>query len=81
MAEMSGMFSMLEVRNDQKPGYCKDPGWCKHPAGTVAAYEWTGALPNPARFASEGGQTMKAQKIPAKEVEMQVRKPMVNMKH
>ena len=78
--EMGGMFSMLKVRKDQKPGDYKDPGWYKHPPGTVA-YEWngglTGALANPARFASEGGQSMKAQNMPAKEVEVQVRKPMM----
>ena len=72
--EMGGMFSMVKVRKDQKPGDYKDPGWYKHPAGTVA-YEWTGALPNPTRFAAEGGQTMKAQNMPARKVEVQVRKP------
>ena len=75
---------MLKVRKDQKPGDYKDPGWYKHPAGTVA-YEWTGNTPNPARFASEGGQSMKAQNMPAKEVEVQIRKPNMNgmggMKH
>jgi hypothetical protein len=74
---MGGMFSMLKVRKDQKPGDYKDPGWYKHPPGTVA-YEWTGALPNPARFASEGGQSMKVQNMPAKEVEVQIRKPVMN---
>ena len=75
--EMGGMFSVVKVRKDQKPGDYKDPGWYKHPAGEVA-YEWTGApLPNPARFAAEGGQTMKAQNMPAKEVEVQVRKPVM----
>ena len=72
--EMGGMFSVVKVRKEQKRGDYKDPGWYKHPAGEVA-YEWTGALPNPARFAAEGGQTMKAQNMPAKEVEVQVRKP------
>ncbi|TAG35871.1 MAG: copper oxidase [Polaromonas sp.] len=74
--EMGGMFSMLKVRKDQKPGDYKDPGWYKHPPGTVA-YEWTGALPDPARFASEGGQSMKVQNMPAKQVEVQIRKPVV----
>ena len=83
--EMGGMFSMVKVRKDQKAGDYKDPGWYKHPAGTVA-YEWTGATPNPPRFAAEGGKTMKAQNMPAKEVEVQVRKPamgggMSGMKH
>jgi hypothetical protein len=74
--EMGGMFSMVKVRKEQKPGDYKDPGWYKHPPGTVA-YEWTGELPNPARFASEGGQSMKVQNMPAKEVEVQVRKPVM----
>jgi manganese oxidase len=34
--EMGGMFSVLKVRPDQKPGDYSDPGWYKHPAGTVA---------------------------------------------
>jgi manganese oxidase len=50
--EMGGMFSMLKVRKDQKPGDYKDPGWYKQPPGTQA-FEWTGALPEPARFQSE----------------------------
>jgi len=78
------MFSMLKVRKDQKPGDYTDPGWYKHPAGTVA-YEWTGALPDPERFASEGGQSMKVHNMPTKEIEVQVRKPTTNgmggMKH
>ena len=83
--EMGGMFSMLKVRKDQKPGDFSDPGWYQHPPGTVA-YEWTGALPNPTRFAAEGGQTMKARNMPAKEIEVQVRKPVMHggksgMKH
>jgi hypothetical protein len=49
------------------------------------AYEWTGALPDPARFASEVGQSMKVHNMPAKEIEVQVRKPTTNgmggMKH
>ena len=79
--EMGGMFSMLKVRKDQKSGDYKDPGWYQHPAGTVA-YEWTGALPNPARFASEGGKSMPVQNMPTQEVEVQVRKPVMGtMKH
>jgi hypothetical protein len=39
---MGGMFSVLKVRKDQKPGDYKDPGWYAHPPGTVA-YEWTGS--------------------------------------
>jgi manganese oxidase len=50
--EMGGMFTMVKVRKDQKPGDYKDPGWYKQPPGTQA-FEWTGALPEPARFQSE----------------------------
>jgi manganese oxidase len=50
--EMGGMFSMLKVRKDQKPGDYQDPGWFKQPTGTQA-FEWTGTLPEPARFKSE----------------------------
>jgi manganese oxidase len=42
--EMGGMFSVLKVRRDQKPGDYKDPGWFKHPKSTVA-YEWQGDAP------------------------------------
>ncbi len=72
--EMGGMFSIMKVRKDQKPGDYKDPGWFVHPKGTVA-FEWTGALPDPARFAAQGGQAMKAAAMPAKEIEVQVKKP------
>jgi hypothetical protein len=41
--EMGGMFTVVKVRADQKPGDYTDPGWYRHPAGTQA-YEWTGAL-------------------------------------
>jgi len=34
--EMGGMFSVLKVRKDQKPGDYSDPGWFAAPAGTVA---------------------------------------------
>jgi manganese oxidase len=72
--EMGGMFSILKVRKDQKPGDYKDPGWYKHPPGEVA-FEWKGSLPDPARFAAEGGETMKAGRMPAKDIEVQVKKP------
>jgi hypothetical protein len=72
--EMGGMFSVLKVRKDQKPGDYQNPGWFKQPAGTVA-FEYAGALAEPARFAAEGGQSMpRAQHNPAP-VEVQVRKP------
>ena len=45
---MGGMFSVLKVRRDQKPGDYSDPGWFTHPPGTVA-YEFTGSVPAPQR--------------------------------
>jgi hypothetical protein len=72
--EMGGMFSMLKVRKDQKPGDYTDPGWFQHPAGTVA-YEYTGALDTPARFKAEGGQSMPRTNTPATPTEVKVRKP------
>ncbi len=50
--EMGGMFSMLKVRKNQKPGDYSDPGWYQQPAGTQA-FEWNGVMPEPARFKSE----------------------------
>jgi len=64
--EMGGMFSMLKVRGDQKPGDYKDPGWYRQPPGTQA-FEWKGALPEAARAQPGAAAT------PAAEV--QVRKP------
>jgi FtsP/CotA-like multicopper oxidase with cupredoxin domain len=76
--EMGGMFTVLKVRKDQKRGDFSDPGWYKHPAGTVA-YEWTGALPEPTRSNSAGGQSMPAVNKP--NVEMTVRKPSGHGEH
>jgi len=72
--EMGGMFSVLKVRKGQKPGDYKDPGWFKHPPGTVA-HEYTGPLAQPARFSSEGGQSMPLTQKPKALTEVQVRKP------
>ncbi len=72
--EMGGMFSMVKVRADQKPGDYSDPGWYKHPPGTVA-FEFNGALPEPSRFAAEGPAAMPVRNMPVKDVEVQVRKP------
>ena len=72
--EMGGMFTVLKVRADQKPGDYKNTGWFKHPAGTVA-YELKGELPAPARFQSEGSGSMPAQSRTKKDVEVQIRKP------
>jgi hypothetical protein len=40
---MGGMFSVVKVRDDIRPGDYKDPGWYRHPQGSVAR-EYTGAL-------------------------------------
>ena len=71
---MGGMFSVVKVRKGQKRGDYGDPGWFKHPAGTVA-YEFTGELPDPARFKAEGTGSMPPVAKPAQEVEVKVRKP------
>ena len=78
--EMGGMFSVVKVRRDQPRGDYKDPGWYKHPAGEVA-FEWTGALAEPARFKAAGNAAMPAKNMPAKEVEVQVRKPKSHSGH
>ncbi len=57
--EMGGMFTVVKVRPDQKPGDHGDPGWYRHPPGSVA-YEWTGELPEHATQSSAGGQSMPA---------------------
>ena len=46
--EMGGMFTTVKVRRDQKPGDYSDPAPYRQPQGTQA-YEFTGALPEPAR--------------------------------
>jgi hypothetical protein len=71
---MGGMFSVLKVRKEQRPGDHSNPGWFKQPVGQVA-FEWTGALPDPARLAAEGVQSMPVQHMPAKDIELKVRKP------
>ena len=78
--EMGGMFSVLKVRRDQKPGDYKDPGWFKHPEGTVA-HEYTGPITEPSRFKAEGGQSMPRVQSPAKAIEVQVRKPTSHSGH
>jgi len=70
--EMGGMFTVLKVRADQKPGDYKDPGWFKHPAGSVA-YEWQGEVPAAAHDSSAGGRLMAP--TDKANVEMTVRKP------
>jgi hypothetical protein len=72
---MGGMFSVVKVRKDLKPGDYRDPGWYQHPPGTVA-YEWTGTLAEPARQAQGGGTSMAPAARPARDVEVLVRKPL-----
>ena len=72
--EMGGMFSVLKVRKDQKRGDYANPGWFKHPQGTVA-YEFNGTAAEPPRARDAGTAAMPAQNMPAKNIEVQVRKP------
>jgi FtsP/CotA-like multicopper oxidase with cupredoxin domain len=75
--QMGGMFSVLKVRPEQKPGDFRDPGWYQHPKGSVAS-EWTGVLPQPAQAA----QTQDAVTGPTTApVEVQVRKPVGHAGH
>ncbi len=71
---MGGMFSVIKVRRDQKPGDYADPGWFRHPPGTTA-HEFTGTLPDPARFAAEGRGSMPRVERGGRDVEVKVRKP------
>lgn len=71
---MGGMFSVVKVRKGQKGGDYSDPGRYKHPPGTVG-YEFTGELPDPARFKAEGTESMPSVAKPGQEVEVKVRKP------
>jgi FtsP/CotA-like multicopper oxidase with cupredoxin domain len=72
--EMGGMFSVVKVRRDQKPGDYADPGWYKHPPGTTA-FEWAGVLDEPARFKAEGSALMPPAAPRRRGAEVQVRKP------
>ncbi len=72
--EMGGMFSMVKVRKDQKRGDYSNPGWFKHPQATLA-YEFNGTAAEPPRARGAGAAAMPAQNMPAKNIEVQVRKP------
>ena len=78
--EMGGMFSVLKVRRDQKPGDYKNPGWYKNPVGTVA-YEYTGPIAAPARFKAEGGQSMPLKEKPSSDTVVKVKKPSSHSGH
>ena len=54
---IGGMFSVVKVRDDVRPGDYKDPGPYKHPQGTVA-YEYTGQLQEPLRAPTVGKASM-----------------------
>jgi manganese oxidase len=77
---MGGMFSVVKVRRDQKPGDYGDPGWFQHPPGTLA-YEWTGTLAEPRRNTRGGGTSMKPGAQPQRDVEVRVRKPAGHGQH
>jgi FtsP/CotA-like multicopper oxidase with cupredoxin domain len=46
--EMGGMFSVVKVRDEVRPGDYKEPAPYQHPPGTVA-YEFKGQIEQPAR--------------------------------
>jgi FtsP/CotA-like multicopper oxidase with cupredoxin domain len=73
--EMGGMFTTVKVRRGLGRGDYRDPGWFAQPPGTQA-FEWTGALPVPARSGADpshapGG----ARWASMRGVEFSVRKP------
>jgi hypothetical protein len=69
---MGGMFSVLKVRRNQKPGDYRDPGWYQHPPGTVA-YEYTGPLPEALQGGRQGKGSMP--RASSGEATVTVRKP------
>jgi hypothetical protein len=71
---MGGMFSVLKVRREQKPGDYSDPGWFKHPPGTVA-YEVAAAPPAPTSPPTAGTGAMPPAAAGQPPVEVHVRKP------
>jgi hypothetical protein len=72
--EMGGMFTVLKVRRDQKPGDYGNPGWYKHPPGTIA-YEFQGTLPEAPRASGSGTGAMHAKVASRKDIEVQIHKP------
>ena len=78
--EMGGMFSVLKVRRDQKPGDYGNPGWYQQPPGTVAT-EYQGTMTEPVRSSSTGGSSMPRASKSTSQVEVQVRKPASHAGH
>lgn len=72
--EMGGMFSVLKVRQGQKPGDYRDPGWFSHPEGTRAR-AFAGRLAEPPRSGQAKGQSMPRAEQGGQTVEVRVRKP------
>jgi hypothetical protein len=67
---MGGMFSVVKVRDDVKPGDYSDPGNYAHPPGSVAR-EFTGEMEPPARAAAAKSDA----------TTLQVRKPTGHIGH
>ena len=78
--EMGGMFTVLKVRKDQKPGDYSDPGPYQFPAGTVAQ-EFTGVLPEPARLRSEIASGKPVSDKPTPTTVLNARKPSSHSGH
>jgi hypothetical protein len=77
--EMGGMFSVLKVRRDQKPGDYSDPGWFKHPQArwrTSTPARW----PSPRASAPRAASPCRVRK-PATPTEVKVRKPTSHGEH
>ncbi len=72
--EMGGMFSVVKIRKNQKPGDYTNPEWYSQPSGT-AALEYAGTPAEPARFKSESGKSMPLKQKPAQDLEFRIRKP------
>jgi len=65
----------------RKPGGLPETsGWCR-PAPGTRAFEWTGAMPEPARFQAEGEGSVPLAQPPHHDTQVQVRKPMGTMNH
>jgi hypothetical protein len=77
---MGGMFSVLKVRRDQKPGDYANPPWYQNPPGTVAS-EFGGPMAEPERSGQGGDASMPRNRQPAEPAEVQVRKPVDHNDH